>query len=107
MKLNLSLVSHLETQDMTPTSQETMLSHSILESKYLVVLLGKKNKHFFPPGEESDCTEGAGVSQAAGIQTFRGSEGLFSQSSKRRSVLELFQSDTFEVRLLSPSPFMC
>jgi NAD-dependent SIR2 family protein deacetylase len=47
--------------------------------------------------------EGAGVSQAAGIQTFRGTEGLFSQRSKRGSVLELFQKDTFEVRQLSPT----
>jgi NAD-dependent SIR2 family protein deacetylase len=40
--------------------------------------------------------EGAGVSQAARIQTFRGPEGLFSATSKK--VLELFQKDTFEVR---------
>jgi NAD-dependent SIR2 family protein deacetylase len=49
--------------------------------------------------------EGAGVSQAAGIQTFRGPEGLFSHPSKKRSVLELFQKDAFEVRLSSLSSF--
>jgi NAD-dependent SIR2 family protein deacetylase len=51
--------------------------------------------------------EGAGVSQAAGIQTFRGVEGLFIQPSKRGSVLELFQKDTFEARqLLLPLSFI-
>jgi NAD-dependent SIR2 family protein deacetylase len=45
--------------------------------------------------------EGAGVSQAAGIQTFRGPEGLFSPTSK--NILELFQKDTFEVRQPSTS----
>ena len=38
--------------------------------------------------------EGAGVSQAAGIQTFRGPGGLFST----KNILELFQKDTFEVK---------
>jgi NAD-dependent SIR2 family protein deacetylase len=42
--------------------------------------------------------EGAGVSQAAGIQTFRGSEGLFTKPLKGGSVLELFQKDTFGVK---------
>jgi NAD-dependent SIR2 family protein deacetylase len=51
--------------------------------------------------------EGAGISQDAGIQTFRGIEGLFSQPSKGGSVLELFQKNTFEVRqLLLPLPFI-
>ena len=46
--------------------------------------------------------EGAGVSQAAGIQTFRGAGGLFSPMLKKGSILELFQKDTFEVRWPSP-----
>lgn len=80
----------------TATSQETDLAHSLLGSKYLVVVLGKKRKS--SSVNASDFMEGAGVSQAAGIQTFRGTEGLFSQPLNKKSVLELFQKDTFEVR---------
>jgi hypothetical protein len=83
---------------MTATTQEIDLAHSLLGSKYLVVVLGMK-KNQFPSVSASDSLEGAGVSHAAGIQTFRGPEGLFSQPSQGRSVLELFQKDTFEVRL--------
>jgi NAD-dependent SIR2 family protein deacetylase len=44
-----------------------------------------------------DFIKGAGVSQAAGIQPFRGTDGLFSQSPNVRSVLDLFEKNTFEV----------
>ena len=40
---------------------------------------------------------GAGVSEAAGIQTFRGPGGLFSEQGNKRDMLELFDKDTFQV----------
>jgi NAD-dependent SIR2 family protein deacetylase len=42
--------------------------------------------------------KGVGVSKAAGIQPFRGTEGLLSLSSKAGNILDLFEMDTFEVR---------
>jgi replication fork clamp-binding protein CrfC len=97
---------HPKTHNMAVSSQETAFASSLLTSKYLVVVLGMKtiNFHLF---NTPDFMEGAGVSQAAGIQTFRGTEGLFSQTSKKGSVLELFQKDTFEVRQPSPLPITC
>jgi NAD-dependent SIR2 family protein deacetylase len=84
---------------MTVPSQKTDLANSLLTSKYLVVVLGKKMQSISTSFNNSpDFMEGAGISQAAGIQTFRGPEGLFTQTSNKESVLELFHKDTFEVR---------
>ena len=99
--MDLSFDFHQEMQDITVTSQDIALIHRLLASKYLVVVLGMKSDGF-PPVNASDLIKGAGVSRAAGIQTFRGAEGLFCQPSKKETVLESFQKDTFEVRQLSP-----
>jgi len=42
--------------------------------------------------------KGAGASKAAGIQPFRGSGGLLSDSSHSGNVLDLFDKDTFQVQ---------
>lgn len=41
--LNLPFVFHLEMNFTTTTSEETNLVHSLRGSKYLVVVLGRKN----------------------------------------------------------------
>lgn len=78
---------------MTVPSQEA-LSHSILTSKHLIVVLGKKKINLYLVNT-SYFMKGAGVSQGAGIQTFRGPIGLFGSMSK--NILELFDKNTFEV----------
>jgi hypothetical protein len=72
------------------------LVERLLKSKHLVVVLGMKNVGFM---QQLFLTplKGAGVSKAAGIQSFRGTEGLLSVSSSKGSVLELFEKDTFQV----------
>jgi hypothetical protein len=75
----------------------SQLLECLLQSKHLVVVLGMINGHchimvpLTPP-------KGAGVSQAAGIQPFRGSGGLLNASSHSGNVLDLFDKDTFQVR---------
>jgi len=77
--------------------EDVGLVECLLKSKHLVVVLGMKNvgsaqQPFLTP------LKGAGVSKSAGIQPFRGTEGLLSVSSSAGSVLELFEKDTFQVR---------
>lgn len=78
--------------------KESQLTDILLRSKHLVVVLGKNNGpcHVMVP---LTSTTGAGVSEAAGIQTFRGRGGLFSVSSPGHSgnILALFDKDTFQV----------
>ena len=89
---------------MSVSSQEIALSRSIWTSKHLVVVLGM---NFYLLSIPLTFMEGAGVSQAAGIQTFQGTGGLFSPRLNKGSVLELFQKDTFEVRWPLPLSLVC
>jgi hypothetical protein len=91
---------------MTTPSQQTTLASNLLASKHLVVVLGMGQT--IPLFNTPDFMKGAGVSQAAGIQPFRGAEGLFSQSPHNiRSVLNLFDKDTFEVKKSSLLYLIC
>jgi hypothetical protein len=76
--------------------KDKQLAECLLRSKHLVVVLGMNNGHCHVLLPLTPL-KGAGVSNAAGIQPFRGSGGLLSVSSDSGNVLELFDKDTFEV----------
>ena len=77
--------------------KENHLAECLLGSKHLVVVLGMNNGHFHIMVPLTPL-KGAGVSDAAGIQPFRGSGGLLSVSSHSGNVLDLFDKDTFQVQ---------
>lgn len=48
---------------------------------------------------DTETSKGAGVSQAAGIQPFRGITGLFGPLSVAGKQRDMFDNDTFTVRM--------
>jgi NAD-dependent histone deacetylase SIR2 len=82
---------------MSASLEENHLAERLLQSKHLVVVLGMVKGSFPLLWLPLTKVKGAGVSKAAGIQPFRGSEGLLSLSSKAENILDLFDKDTFEV----------
>jgi hypothetical protein len=79
------------------SSNEIIFSKGLLQSKYLVVIIGMK---YFHLTAAFDSQAGAGVSKAAGMQPFRGPGGLLtgSRPSKSGNILDLFDKDTFQVK---------